>query len=461
MPSSPDQNQYRELKVWVDEKPVGVLARAEGPGTATSFRYLPDVPPELAVSLTMLVRPRSFEFPYGLHPIFAQNLPEGDARDRINNHFGKHTERGRVDDFDLLRITGGAQVGRLRFSDVTATQAPEGPARYDFGRLLSEDSETLFEDLLALYEGAAGLSGVQPKTLVDETAAHSSDSGDGLCAEKVAVATRRFIVKTWGERFPELAVNEHFCLRASEHAGIPTVRSWLSQDRRRLVVGRFDYDETDQTQLAFEEAQTLVGKLPEDKYTGSYEKIAGVASDFTTAKHRLGGIKQVFDMLALSCMLENGDFHMKNTGVLYEKAQDKVGAGAWIAPNYDVVTTTVYIPSDEPALTLDGKKKWPDQNRLVKFAKYRCAMQPKKTEERLAELGEGVVKASEELLEYVQHEPELAGFAAGMMACWSRGLGRLEASQNASERVSRVAQELAVMADNESTPVSDQHSPAI
>ena len=62
----------------------------------------------------MPVRLPSWDVQYGLVPIFEMNLPEGVLRERLRLAFAKAT--GAFDDFDLLRITGRSQIGRIRYT---------------------------------------------------------------------------------------------------------------------------------------------------------------------------------------------------------------------------------------------------------------------------------------------------------------------------------------------------------
>jgi len=57
-------------------------------------------------------------------------------------------------------------------------------------------------------------------------------------------------------------------------------------------------------------------------------------------------------MMVINTLVQNGDAHLKNFGLLYENIDD-----IWLAPAYDVVCTTLYIQKDIPALHLLGSKK--------------------------------------------------------------------------------------------------------
>ena len=97
------------LNVWASGEPSGRLNRIDQ--NTYSFTYLPDRPQKSAVSLTMPVRPESWLWKFGLHPIFDINLPEGALRRWLEGMFSKAVPD--FDDLELLRITGRSQIGRL------------------------------------------------------------------------------------------------------------------------------------------------------------------------------------------------------------------------------------------------------------------------------------------------------------------------------------------------------------
>ena len=48
-----------------------------------------------------------------------------------------------------------------------------------------------------------------------------------------------------------------------------------------------------------------------------------------------------------------------------------------MADIYDIVTTTVYLPKDAMALTLDGTTRWPNVKQLTKLGTMRCGLTPR------------------------------------------------------------------------------------
>ena len=66
---------------------AGRLSRLDERGT--SFVYTQLSGQDNAVSLTMPLQPQSWDWDYGLLPIFEMNLPEGALRASLQNRFAK------------------------------------------------------------------------------------------------------------------------------------------------------------------------------------------------------------------------------------------------------------------------------------------------------------------------------------------------------------------------------------
>ena len=97
--------------------------------------------------------------------------------------------------------------------------------------------------------------------------------------------------------------------------------------------------------------------------------MARFVSLFCAPGRRLAALRQLFDQVALSCILGNGDAHLKNFGVLYD---DPTSEDVRLSPAYDLVCTTAYIPEDSLALTLGGSKSlFASRVHLMDFAR-RC-----------------------------------------------------------------------------------------
>ena len=394
------------LEVFVSGRSVGALDRAKA--KAFAFSYASGTPPAEAVSLTMPPRVESYLSGIGhLHPIFDMNLPEGFLRQWLAKVVPG------FDDMVLLRLTGASQIGRLQYD--SGTQAPSGMSVPEI--LAYDGAEDLFRHLLDVYGTASGVSGVQPKVLVRDVASHKMSRD-----HKVTVQGATHIVKTWDATYPQLAWNEHFCLRAARHAGLTTPDWDVSRNGKFLVLERFDLGVD--SCLGVEDLCVLAGMTTDQKYRGSYEQLGRSLRMFATPESEFMALRDFFKMVALSCMVRNGDAHRKNFCLVYESAESRRGL---LAPTFDIVTTTAYLPMDTLALTLAGSKRWPDRRTLLRFAGT-CGLTPEQAAVCLSEVAEGVDKARTELMAGTREIPKFKEIGGNMLAAWEEGL-RIESGR--------------------------------
>ncbi|MBL6985382.1 MAG: type II toxin-antitoxin system HipA family toxin [Candidatus Thioglobus sp.] len=339
------------LQVYVEGRHSGNLLRD---GKEFLFNYAEQASPDRFVSLTMPVRAKGYVHPQ-LHPFFEMNLPEGFLLAVIKKHFSKLVA---TDDLGLLRLLSPGIRGRVEYGEESNKQTP-----LKLEQLLHPESDHLFAELLERFALRSAVSGVQPKVLAQ-------------LQDKATLKLSDYIVKTWGEEYPQLALNEYYCMQAFKHAGITVPSFHLSDDDRLFIMKRFDIAE-DGTSLGFEDMCVLQAKQRDDKYVGSYEQIAKSIKIFTSPAHKTESLQQFFKMVVLNTHLQNGDAHLKNFGLLYENIHS-----VRLAPAYDVVSTTAYIKSDIAALTLLGSKKWWDRAGLIRFGIESCEMSRKQATEQ-------------------------------------------------------------------------------
>ncbi|MCX5810406.1 MAG: HipA N-terminal domain-containing protein, partial [Proteobacteria bacterium] len=98
------------LAVWAEDSRAGIIAREHRQKYVFAYSTVAGVGAQ--VSLTMPVRLESWAS-RDLHPIFQMNLPEGALLEAIRRAIAKVVGE---DDLSILRVTGGNQVGRNRFS---------------------------------------------------------------------------------------------------------------------------------------------------------------------------------------------------------------------------------------------------------------------------------------------------------------------------------------------------------
>jgi serine/threonine-protein kinase HipA len=365
------------VNVFAGGRLAGVLDRSTRGDDVILFTYEPDCPPDAAVSITMDVGPDQYDSMGGLLPIFEMNLPEGILKERLRNDIAKTIPE--FDDLDLLGIVGESQIGRLRYSHnpELTDDIPEQPVEEILNYSGTED---LFENLMRRYARYSGVSGVQPKVLVRDELPQ---------LQRLTHQGASHIVKTFDAReFPQLAANEYLCTQGARAAGLPTTGIRISDNRQILIVDRFDRNDSGEY-LGIEDFCVLSGRRSHGRYDGSYENIAKRIGQFVSTEYRQAAREQLFLMLAYACAIENGDAHLKNFSILYDRPDDVVS----LAPAYDLVCTRVYQPHDSLALTLDKTKQFPERKTLVKYARTSLNLTPRITEELLDRAGDGASRA--------------------------------------------------------------------
>lgn len=390
------------LAVWSSDYRAGLLDRTLDQRQYVFAYDQAAESPDSQVSLTMPVRLESW-LSRDLHPIFQMNLPEGALLEAIRRAIAKIAGE---DDLTILRVTGGNQIGRNRFSLPEDTSAGIVESAESLDELLSyPDTEGLFHDLIAKYALRSGVSGVQPKVMLDAT-------------ERGTAAVGGYIVKSWGADYPHLAANEFFCMTAAKRAGLPGPEFHLSENGGLFVMKRFDLTASEGHPLGFEDMCSLQALGTAQKYGSTYERVARTIKDFVSGEFLQSAREQFFASLVLSCMIRNGDAHLKNFGVLYERP----GHPVRLAPVYDMVTTVAYIPRDVPALSLAGTKKWWPRKILEKFALAHLALPVGKVGQIFEEVAEGVTDTRGMLSAYMEEHPEFRDVGSRMLAAWNEGV---------------------------------------
>ena len=369
-------SKIKHLVVTTPQGPAGDLIKE----ARFAFNYSA-TQSEREVSLTMPLRAESYASG-ALLPIFEMNRPEGYLLSKIEEAFAKE---GGLDDMRLLDIVGGAQIGRLSYSQPqekrTRRQSQIGLKEI----IARQPTSELFDFLVATYF-ESGISGVQPKVLVPD------DDKSGPTSGRETLIHADLIVKSGGEEFPDLTQNEFMCLTAARRAGIETPEFWLSDGGGLLVTQRFDLREG--RALGFEDMTVLMNKGSRRKYEGSYENLAKAVRLFLAGADPLAALHQLFEYIAFIVMVRNGDGHLKNFGVLYEHPAERESIR--LAPLYDVVTTSIYgfthprtfiTKYDRTlALNLRHSRSYPDRQSLLAFGREHCGVRaPERVIERIAE----------------------------------------------------------------------------
>lgn len=378
--------QDNSLKVFINTKACGKLTYESD---LYVFNYNDDA--EEVVSLTMPTRSASWTNKV-LHPIFQMNMPEGALREAIKNAFSKIEK---MDDMGFLKIVGPYVLGRVKFSKII-----EMNETLSLDDILKSKKENLFEELMDRFAIRSGVAGVQPKVLLS-------------AQNKTTMKFEHYIVKSWQDEYPQLALNEYFCMRAIQHAGLPVPEFYMSDDLSLFVIKRFDIKE-DASYLGFEDMCVLTARGTDEKYDGSYEEIARVIKDVISPQNRREALHMLVKAMVMNHFLRNGDGHLKNYGILYENDYED----ARLAPIYDVITTTVYIEKDIPALNLGDNKLWWKEKSYKSFAKQSCGLSTGEYEKIVSECKAAIMKTKKEIDGFQSNSVVVLEFLQSLKGCW-------------------------------------------
>ncbi|OGB35125.1 MAG: phosphatidylinositol kinase [Burkholderiales bacterium RIFCSPLOWO2_12_FULL_61_40] len=344
-----------------------------------------------AISLTMPVRKAQYAHA-ALHPIFQMNLPEGFLLEALQNRLAKIVN---LEPMVLLALSGGqSPIGRVAvqsdFVNPLARQQGQGERLSEI--LAWDGTENLFTELVDKYIYRTGISGVSPKVLVPQVMAPAPS--------KATVLTQDLIVKSGREEYPGLAANEFLCMSIAKESGLEVPEFHLSKNKALFVMQRFDRT-PEGTSLGFEDMAVLAGFSSREKYKTSYTHVAKLVEAFASGSHVTSSLQALFDMVALSCVVGNGDAHLKNFGLLYT---DPTTSDCRLAPVFDVVNTTAYIPEDVLALDLCGHKSFFSARQgLLDFAKVCQVADPYDRLQRLILTAEFVIGREAEVAQSIPH----------------------------------------------------------
>jgi serine/threonine-protein kinase HipA len=163
----------------------------------------------------------------------------------------------------------------------------------------------------------------------------------------------RFILKPQTDRFANLPENEDLVMHLAETVGIKTVpHSLIRFEDGELCYITRRIDRTKKGEkIAMEDMCQLSERLTEDKYKGSYERIAKLIKEYSSAP--MLDVVNFWEVVIFSWLTGNADMHLKNFSLF------KPSTNYILAPAYDLLSTSIVMPDDdeELALTLNGKKK--------------------------------------------------------------------------------------------------------
>ncbi len=175
--------------------------------------------------------------------------------------------------------------------------------------------------------------------------------------------TRLTVVGLWGnyilkpptEEYGALPENEDTIMRLASVVKIPVVPHAmirLASGELAYITRRIDRGDGGHggRKIAMEDFCQISGRLTEDKYKGSVERVGKLLRQYSIYP----GLDAVdlFERVIFNYLIGNSDMHLKNYSLI------ETQQGMHLAPAYDLVSTILIIPQDteDTALTINGKK---------------------------------------------------------------------------------------------------------
>jgi len=302
----------------------------EEPGERISFaydeNYLDSGQPEIAYTLPLRKEP--FISAHGLLAFFDNLVAEGWLENAQSRLLGKRA----VSRFELLLAFGSDCAGAVSVLD------PE-PNKLS-GKFMDTDNPKE----LAVMNGRASLSGVQPKLAIVER-------GGVFFPAKIGELSTH-IAKFPSSHHEDLVINEYLTtlafktLMPKEEVVDLHMKAIHGFEEQALIIKRFDRAENGE-RIHFEEFNQLLGNNSLQKYDGNYKQMADFIRNLKE-ENRLD-LYKLFKRIIAGFLLGNTDMHLKNFAMIYrEKFMQLV-------PVYDEVCSTLY-GYKTLALSLGGAK---------------------------------------------------------------------------------------------------------
>jgi serine/threonine-protein kinase HipA len=221
-----------------------------------------------------------------------------------------------------------------------------------------KDIATDFEHrLAALYASAETprLSGVQMKAPMHLAA-------DGTLLHSAHLPFTHILKPAGTGAFEALPIVEWTGLELARAAGLTVPQTALivmpNQLPPALLIERFDIRNqvTDTRFLAMEDLCSVLDLSPQEKYTGSIERVARALRALSTEPE--ADLLMLLRRVVFTWLIADGDMHLKNMALLKTAHEGAVSFySVRLAPIYDTLTTRVFpgLAHDRMALKVNGK----------------------------------------------------------------------------------------------------------
>jgi serine/threonine-protein kinase HipA len=281
-----------------------------------------------------------------LHPTLSNLLPEGVLRELVAQSLKIHIDN----EFHLLSYLGQDLPGALIADPMQPEDVPNSV-------LVMHGTVTAVKFEQTIPANKFSLAGVQMKFSMREKGGRYNLSHGDVLGD--------WIIKTPSTKHKDVPVNEYTAMSLASLIGIeiPEIKLVdmgsldnlppinLPNESVAFAIKRFD--RAQDRRIHMEDFAQILVKYPHEKYnSANYEQIAKIIYGFSG--EGLADTQQFARRLLANILLANGDAHLKNWSLFYP---DTITPR--LSPAYDIVSTSVYIETEQQyALNLGGTKAW-------------------------------------------------------------------------------------------------------
>ncbi len=320
-----------------------------------------------------------------LPPFFSNQLPEGKRRDALASSLGISVS----DEFELFRVMGAEVIGNTRIIprrnhiDLISQVDVESNA---LGSLTFAEMLDMASDVNSPGFDDQSVPGFQSKVSRIVEMVKKSQSGHSFQAKILPLV----IFKLNEASYKKIVENESFFMGFAQRAGLRTSQQMLISDptgESCLLVERFDRRNVDgeMKRIYVEDGCQLLGRSPDEKYSGSYERLCRAVMDAVDDPRRCA--EELFRAYIYSFSIGNGDLHAKNLSIWKNPDTDEIE----IAPHYDILSTYVYNDK-RMALSVEGNVENISTKKFLAFAE-RLGISPERVAQITSEVSGAIKEA--------------------------------------------------------------------
>jgi serine/threonine-protein kinase HipA len=263
-------------------------------------------------------------------------------------------------------------------------------------------------------------------------------------------------VKGSDDKTPLLGFNEFYSLRVLERLNVaPVVKARMSTDGRLLVVDRFDVGPDGAPNEGLEDACSLLGLPPHEKYLPSMEEVLRATRAYLPAASMREQLERLGWQILTNYVVRNADCHSKNVALYYTEPAD-----VRFTPAYDIVTTHAYprYAANPPGLSIEGRKTWAPGKSLEQFFKIRLGIAPRDYHRMAERVCESAVDTGREIIQAAKNDARWQEIAKQMLHVWNGGMTSL---RHVKGKPAQVTLSEDIIAAGFSGPLPPESAPAI